>query len=394
MPRNIKVFLITEAFAAGFGGFILPIYVLYFRFYQITLFEVALLAAVFEGAVLISEIPTGLFADRFGRKLSVAIGFSLFAVSGLVFILFRDLTGFIIAEILFGLAEAFISGAGEALAVDSIPDSDKKPMLEKLFTWRSRIRIAVMTSLMIAAGYMFSHNISITFYPVLIGGLGGLTASFFFISDNSERSKPGRRGVVAPLKNMFRQIKLATVLKMIFILSLVANFAFEGVDQYWQILLSELFDVDIRFFGFLTAAGAVAAFILVGPCVRRFSGNLSFPLLVLLLAGIIISSLPNLPAVILPVLLVVYFGVKEMITPLFSIAINNAIDSHGRATFLSGYNLTCSIGEVVSGLMVGVIASRLGLPVVFVFGGAILVLAIIASMFSSRAVFERMPSGD
>lgn len=389
MPRNIKVFLITEALVAGFGGFILPVYVLYFRYYQVTLFEVALLAVVFEAAVLVSEIPTGLFADRYGRKLSVSIGFFLFAVSGLVFILFRNLTGFIMAEILFGIAEAFISGAGEALAVDSIREPDKGPMLRKIFTLRSRIRIAVITVFMISAGYLFSLNISITFYPVLIGGAGGLLASFFFVSERREQ-KPGEKPCLwAPLKNLIRQIRLLAILKVVFIASLVANFAFEAADQYWQVLFSEIFDVDIRIFGLLTAAGAVTAFVLVGPCVRRFSGNISLPLLILLLTGIIISSLPNAPAIGLPFLIIFYFATKEMISPLFSVAINSAIESQGRATFLSGYNMTCSVGEVASGLMVGLIASRLGLPVVFVLCGGLLVLVIIVMLFIARAILDR-----
>jgi DHA3 family tetracycline resistance protein-like MFS transporter len=85
---------------------------------------------------------------------------------------------------------------------------------------------------------------------------------------------------------------------------------------------------------------------------------------------------------------VLYFTAKELVRPLFSVAINRAIDSSGRATFLSGYNLTCSIGEVGSGLLVGFLASRLGLPAIFVICGAILVVVIIGVLFSSRAVFE------
>jgi hypothetical protein len=42
---------------------------------------------------------------------------------------------------------------------------------------------------------------------------------------------------------------------------------------------------------------------------------------------------------------------------------------------------------VGSGLLVGLIASRLGLPVVFVAGGSVLVLAVIAAMLASQKVF-------
>jgi len=388
MPRNIRVFLIAEAIAAGFRGFILPIYVLYFRYYQVTLFEIALLAAIFEATVLVAEIPTGLLADRFGRRLSVGLGFSLFALSGLIFIAFRHLTGFIFAEILFGLGEAFISGAGEALAVDSMPHDDRESWLRRMYARRSRIRIAVTTLVMMTAGYLFSQNLSVTFYPVLIGGLAGLVVSFFFVPDNSDNSPDRRASLVAPLKEMIGRIKVMPILRIIFIVSLAANFAFEAADQYWQVLLSEMFDVDVEIYGFLTAAGAVIAFILVGPCLKRFSGGVSLPLFILLLAGVLISSLPNVPAAALPFLIILYFSARELVAPLFSVAINSAIGSAGRATFLSGYNLTCSIGEVGSGLMVGLIASRVGLPAVFVISGGFLVFAIITVLFSTRSIFD------
>ena len=385
MPRNCAVYLVAEAILAGFGGFILPIYVLYFRFYNITLFQVALLAAVFEAAVLISEIPTGLFADRWGRKLSVTIGFALFFFSGLVFIQYRNLTGFLVAEVFFGVAEAFISGAAEALAVDSLPAEGRNALLQRLYTNRSRVRIAVKTVFMLAAGYAFLSDLSVTFYPVLFGGAAGLVTTFFFTSDarSSGAGEPAR--FLAPLRSMYRQIGALPVLKVIFLLSLIANFSFEAADQYWQVLLSEVFTMDVRLYGFFTAAGAVLAFVLVGPIVRKFAGGLSTPLLILLASGVFVSTLPTAPVGMIPLVLILYFVTRELISPLFSVAINSVIESEGRATFLSGYNLTCSIGEVASGLIIGTIASMLGLPVVFIIGGSVLVVAVAVTLFSSRS---------
>jgi predicted MFS family arabinose efflux permease len=384
MTRNIRVFLLCEAILAGFGGFILPIYVLYFRYYRVTIFEVALLAAIFEAAVLVFEIPTGLAADRFGRKLSVNVGFALFAVSGLIFIVFRHLTGFIIAEILFGAAEACISGAAEALAVDSIRREDRQAILQKMYTRRSRIRIAVTTVCMISAGYAYTSSISITFYPVMVGGLLGLIASFFFGPDTSSREPVGHASFMAPFRLLIQQVRGSGILKIIFITSLVGNFAFEAVDQYWQVLLSEVFDIHPQYFGYITGAGAVLAFIFMGTIVRRFAGNIAAALLTLLIAGALISALPTFSAPVLPFMLVLYFVGKQTVAPLFSVAINSIVESTGRATFLSGYNLTCSVGEVASGVAVGVIASRLGLPVVFIVSGSLLVVTIVVSLFAGR----------
>lgn len=387
MTRNTTIFLVTEAILAAAGGFILPIYVLYFRLYQVTIFEVALLAAIFEASILIFEIPTGLIADRFGQKLSVIIGFLLFGLSGLVFILHRNLGGFIAGEIILGLGEAFISGAGEALAVDSIGGDQAPARISKLFIWRSRVRIVMTSVFMLTAGYLYTMNVSVTFYPILIGGCAGAIGAAFF-SSNQAAKATGSPGFFEPLKSLFRQINLSGALKVIFLASLVANFSFEGVDQYWQILCSEFFEINVRAFGFITAAGAIIAFFLVGPIVRRTAGGISGALLILLIAGVNISSLPHMPRLVLPVMLVVHFFCKEIVSPLFSVSINSIIPSAGRATFLSGYNLTCSIGEVGAGLIIGVIASELGIPAVFVFGGALLVVFIFGVMVVCRSSLE------
>lgn len=380
MTRNARVFLLGEAVLAAFGGFILPIYVLYFRYYGISLFDVALLAAVFEASVLVFELPTGLFADRFGRKLSVVVGFGLFALSGLVFIALKSLIGFILAEILFGLAEAFISGAGEALAVDSFPGEDKARCLEKLFIRRSRIRIAVTALAMTVAGSAYALNADVTFVPVVFGGIAGLALSLFYDSAGESDRTPTR--FWEPVVFLFSRLRAVSILKTIFIVSLIANFAYEGADQFWQVLGSEYFGINPGYFGFFTAAGVVGSFFLVGPVTRRFSGNMSLPLLILLAAGVAVTSFPNGPRTVWPFLLIIYFVARELVRPLFSTAINMAIDSRGRATFLSGYNLTCSIGEVASGIVVGLIASRIGLPFVFVIGGAVLVVSMIVALFA------------
>lgn len=392
MTRNIRIFLTTEGILSACRGFIFPIYVLYFRAFDVSLFGVALLAAVFEATILIAEIPTGMFADRFGRKRSVVIGFGFFALSGAVFTLFPYLNGFILGEIFFGLAEAFISGAGEALAVDSIPPAERDDRLPRLFTLRSRIRIGLTTLFMLLAGAVFSLDARLTFHPVFFGGVAGMFVASFFVAEHPSAAVT-RPDIFDPIRLLFRRLNATAVLRVIFVTSLVANFSFEGADQYWQVLAGEYDGFPVVYFGIITAAGAFLAFLLVGPMVNRFSGTLGLPALILLAAGAAVSTMPNVPAMVLPVLLVIYFVGRELITPLFSITINRAIDSEGRATFLSAYNLTCSVGEVAAGLIVGTIAAALGVPVVFVLCGAVLVLYIVVMLFTSGSLMERSGRG-
>ena len=114
--KNIRLFYALVGCQALSLGLIWPAYVLYFRHYHVTLFEVATLAAVFEASIIIFELPTGIMADRIGRKLSILAGFAAYVLSGAAFIFLQNFEGFLLAEILFGLGESLISGALDALA--------------------------------------------------------------------------------------------------------------------------------------------------------------------------------------------------------------------------------------------------------------------------------------
>ncbi|MGB2979992.1 MAG: hypothetical protein WBC77_01960, partial [Candidatus Zixiibacteriota bacterium] len=73
MKDTVRIYSATRFLIALAFGTILPVYVLYFRHYQINLFEIALLAATFEASILLLEIPTGLVADIYGRRISVVL---------------------------------------------------------------------------------------------------------------------------------------------------------------------------------------------------------------------------------------------------------------------------------------------------------------------------------
>jgi hypothetical protein len=53
-------FLYSTCFAAAFGT-ILPLFAIYFRHAGLSLFQLALLAFIFEGTILLLELPTGCF---------------------------------------------------------------------------------------------------------------------------------------------------------------------------------------------------------------------------------------------------------------------------------------------------------------------------------------------
>jgi len=63
----------------------MPVGILYFLERDLTFFQMGVLEAIIGGVVIISDIPSGAFADIFGRKLSTGLGMFLWG-AGLIII--------------------------------------------------------------------------------------------------------------------------------------------------------------------------------------------------------------------------------------------------------------------------------------------------------------------
>ena len=80
--------------------------------------QIGLLYAVREIITNLFEIPSGILADTFGRKRALAFSFILYISSFILFYRFQNFWFFMLAFILFGLAEAFRSGTHQGMIMD------------------------------------------------------------------------------------------------------------------------------------------------------------------------------------------------------------------------------------------------------------------------------------
>ena len=99
---------------------ILPTIVLFFQANGLSLTEVFVLQSFFSVSIVILEVPTGYFADVFGRKLSLVAGNGLAFLGLLVYCFAHEFWGFLAAELVLGLGASFTSGSDSALLYDSL----------------------------------------------------------------------------------------------------------------------------------------------------------------------------------------------------------------------------------------------------------------------------------
>ncbi len=80
--------------------------------------EIGILYALREIVINVFEIPSGIFADTYGRKNSLVISFLLYIISFLAFYISNSFWVFFIAFVLYGLGDAFRSGTHKAMIMD------------------------------------------------------------------------------------------------------------------------------------------------------------------------------------------------------------------------------------------------------------------------------------
>jgi MFS family permease len=99
----------------------LAVWVVYLtEFRDLTLTQVGILEGFFWVAALLAEIPTGAFADRFGRRLTFVVGAAVEGVGILVFALASDFPVLLLSYVLWSLGIAFASGNDTAYLYDAL----------------------------------------------------------------------------------------------------------------------------------------------------------------------------------------------------------------------------------------------------------------------------------
>lgn len=118
---NISRFFVYTALK-GFGfGLFAALWVIYLQEQRgLSLSQAALIDVTFFVAAAFGEVPTGIVADTFGRKTSMAIGTALMCASSLAWVFAPTLPLIMVAYVCLGIGFTFLSGAEDALFYESV----------------------------------------------------------------------------------------------------------------------------------------------------------------------------------------------------------------------------------------------------------------------------------
>jgi MFS family permease len=345
------------------------------------LFEINLVNAAFFLTLFICEIPTGAFADIFGRKTSYVLACALICVSMIIYGCSHTFTGFVIAEIITGIAMTFRSGAFQAWLIDSLKHHGYEGEYHHILGREALIRQVGGGIGAIAGSYLAVANATL---PWFVGAvIMGITTLIAYVSMEESYFVrtvfSWKRGIQSMKEVAVSSIRYGITDKAVRFVLLVTGiqiFAVQSLNMYWQPFFKE-YSVKEEHFGYLfvsmmtmLAAGSYIA--------SRLKHNGDEKKLILktqilsgacILVAVIVTKLP---------LVFVFFILHEVPrgcwNPLMDNYLHKRIPSNERATISSFCSTAPHIGGVVGLVVSGLIAEHLGTSVAWILSALVLII--------------------
>jgi MFS family permease len=122
VARDLRLFYLFRLLATSY--LFVPIFMLFQAARGLSFFECLALGGIYSAVVILVEVPTGVFADRVGRRRSMMIGALTMVASCLLAYQATSFAEFAVAEALAALSIALCSGADSAYLFDLLLEHD------------------------------------------------------------------------------------------------------------------------------------------------------------------------------------------------------------------------------------------------------------------------------
>ena len=373
-----KTYLLFSAITAMCFSLVATVMVVYhIEIVHLNPLQLILVGTTLELACFIFEIPTGIVADVYSRKLSIVIGGVL---TGVGFILEGSISSFVfvlVAQIVWGLGSTFISGSLEAW----IAEEEKNKDLDEIYIKGAQAGqigafIGIVLSTVIA-------NFSVRLPIIVSGVLFIILALFLWLympENNFKPSAPGDlntfKKMVYTFKSGLKFVKSKSIIMILLAVTLFYGLSSEGYDRLsnahflQDTTLPKLGNLSsVTWFGIFGILGMILSFIVMHFMAKnlknednRKNGKLLLCINILYISSMLIFALTrNFSLMLIAYLATNTFRIIN--EPIFSAWLNGHIDDNSRATVLSINGQMNSLGQILGGPIIGIIATNISVSI-------------------------------
>lgn len=307
--------------------------------------RIFILEAAFMFWVFVLEIPTGVVADKFGRKASIMLGGLFSAISISIFGFINHYWAFFLAEFIGAFGFTLLSGADKALIYDSLiltkEDKDAKVFFSR---YESAGTLGILFglplgSLVVGSSILpYPETLPLTF---IISAIFTLLTIFVALTLNEPERKEKVDEFIKEGIDGFKYIFKHKTLRIF-----ALNFALISATTFFMFWfyqsLADVVGIDVKYNGFIGAGFNLFSLLLLLNIKRieKWFGMKNTLFYSAILPGLFFIGLfflRNVYFVLIAIFMIT--GLKMMRAPVLSDFMNKHIESRNRATVLSGVSM-------------------------------------------------------
>lgn len=381
--RNIRILYIIE-FISSFT-MIKVISTLFYQANGMSLYKIGIILGIYQVTKFLFEIPTGIIADKYGRKISVFLGYILFMLFLVITFMFRNFIGFSIACILQGISYTFLSGANEALFVDSVILLGEEDKLNKYNSINRIIFYSAIGLGSLIGGFVATYSYDAVYIITILIQIIPIILILFVKEPNVQNKQ----------NNEVRKISTAIVTKYllnnniilyILIIDIAISVSMIPIDSYYSNYL-KTFGISEFLIGLIICIqylmGSFTG-ILSNKLKNKLGSNLIIKVspIIMISTFIVFALSKNIFAVV-----IIYLSgliVFSLFAPIKYELLHKNLDSKYRATVLSLKSIIMSIIATIVQPVFGLIADTLNFSYAFI----ILLIVSLLVLFINNFIFS------
>ncbi|SHE87155.1 Major Facilitator Superfamily protein [Seinonella peptonophila] len=351
-----------------FNHFILAYVIerLFWEQHGITIAQVVYAEMIYSLTVILFEVPTGIIADRWGRKQMIILGILLGCFEFLILVFASSFWHFAVVMLIAGIGNASISGSEKALLFDSLLFTGNASTFEK---YVGRLHAIELISALLAAlsGGFLAHRFGFEFnyWISLISMLIALCLSFTLVEPPIKSELDELTSIKDYVVTSLRFFRNHPGIYLTVLTGMITGAVLNYIDEFWQLYLKGL-NIPVLYFGLFSASmmisripGNLFAHILI----RRYPYRTIFIVMLsaITFCFLYITWIHNITSLIMILIICICTGLIEPTTTGY---LHHRIDSSLRATLDSFQNLGEKIFIMLIGVGFGFFASK-----VDIFGG-------------------------
>ena len=367
--------------------FIAATYTRFLENHGLDYFWMNVVNAIFYITLFVCEIPTGAFADIFGRKTSYALSYFILSISMFAYAVSSSFFGFVVAEIIGAIGRTFANGAFDSWLRDKLDSYEcEKSKIRKVFCYKAQCaRIAGGVSGLIG-GFLAKLDPSL---PWITGGafffIGGILVIFLLKEEYFEKKKVSFKEGILFTKNAVMLGFRNNVIRFVVVMTLVQVPVLQAPNMHWPQFFMKFVDesyLGCIFFG-ISASIFAGSFLSIWFLEKMKNSEKRFLIFsqILMGAGLMLTAFCGVFLLCLPAFLLHEFA-RGLFAPIKDDYIHRSIPekTRERAILSSIESMSCHLGGIIGLLSSGLIAKYLSIPTTWIiFGGFLMVATLLIS---------------